>query len=80
MKGRTGEGMEKKEKEMQLEIQSKKEQKEIAKLKSIVNLYSNSYGKRKRMAESREKSLNKLLKNKIELRPAFKKINLKMNK
>ena len=66
------------EKEMQLEIQYKKEQKEIAKLKNIVNLYSNSSGKRKRMAESREKTLNKLLANKIELRPADKKVRVKM--
>ncbi len=56
----------------------KNQEREIKKLESIVNLYSNSSGKRKRMAESREKSLNKLLKNKIELRPAEKKVNLKM--
>lgn len=62
-----------------LENAYKNQEREIKKLQDIVNLYSNSSGKRKRMAESREKSLNKLLKNKIELRPASKKINLKMN-
>lgn len=62
-----------------LENAYKNQEREIKKLESIVNLYSNSSGKRKRMAESREKSLNKLLKNKIELRPAEKKLNLKMN-
>lgn len=65
-------------KEESLENAYKAQEKEIKKLESIVNLYSNSSGKRKRMAESREKSLNKLLKNKIELRPASKKVNLKM--
>lgn len=68
----------KEEKEKQLEGQYQKEQKEIAKLKSIVNLYSNSSGKRKRMAESREKTLNKLLEKKIELRPADKLVKVKM--
>ena len=58
--------------------QSKKEQKEIAKLKSIVNLYSNSSGKRKRMADSREKTLNKLLANQVQLRPANKTVQVKM--
>lgn len=67
-----------KARETQLEKEFKKEQKEIERLKDIVNLYSNSSGKRKRMAESREKSLKKLLENKIELRPAEKKVYLKM--
>ncbi|MCI8575133.1 MAG: ABC-F family ATP-binding cassette domain-containing protein [Bacilli bacterium] len=66
------------EREMQLNVEYQKEQKQIAKLKSIVNLYSNSSGKRKRMAESREKVLNKLLENKIELRPADSHVKLQM--
>lgn len=66
-------------KDIQLESEYRKEQKEITKLKNIVNLYSNSSGKRKRMAESREKTLNKLLAHKIELRPADKKVKMKMN-
>lgn len=62
--------------EQEIEKKYKAQEKEIKKLKDIVNLYSNSSGKRKRMAQSREKSLNKLLKNKIELRPASKKVKL----
>lgn len=68
----------KEEQEMQLAIEYQQEQKQIAKLKSIVNLYSNSSGKRKRMAQSREKTLNKLLANQIELRPANKKVKVQM--
>jgi len=66
-------------KEFQLKRESEREQKEIQKLKAIVNLYSNSSGKRKRMAESREKTLNKLLTNQIVLRPTEAKVRLKMN-
>lgn len=61
-----------------LENAYKNQEREIKKLQDIVNLYSNSSGKRKRMAESREKSLNKLLENKIELRPVEKSIKIKM--
>jgi len=68
----------KEEQEMQLAIEYQQEQKQIAKLKSIVNFYSNSSGKRKRMAQSREKTLNKLLANQIELRPANKKVKVQM--
>lgn len=67
-----------KSREENLEKEYEKQQKEMKRLKEIVNLYSNSSGKRKRMAESREKSLNKLLENKIELRKAEKKVRLKM--
>jgi len=64
--------------EMNLEKAYQQEQKEINRLKSIVNLYSNSSGKRKRMAESREKTLNKILENQITLRKTDKKIKMKM--
>jgi len=47
----------------QLEIQEREEKK----LKDIVLLYSHSSGKRKKMAQDREKKLEKLLKNKIEI-------------
>ncbi|MEG2322458.1 MAG: ABC-F family ATP-binding cassette domain-containing protein [Bacilli bacterium] len=40
-----------------------KQEKENAKLKEVVLLYSNSSGNRKKMAQSREKQLNKNLKN-----------------
>jgi len=62
----------------QLEIQNKEE----ARLKAIVNLYSNSSGKRKKMAQDREKKLEKLLENKIKLPPVQKnaKIQMTMNK
>ncbi len=66
-----------KEKNLQTEFQ--KEQKEIQRLKAIVNLYSNSSGKRKRMADSREKKLNKILENQIKLQQKPKKIRFKMN-
>ena len=68
----------KKIQEKELKNKYESQEKEIKKLQDIVNLYSNSSGKRKRMAESREKSLNKLLKNRIELHPISKKVNLKM--
>lgn len=68
----------KKIQEESLERKQKEQAKEIKKLQDIVNLYSNSSGKRKKMAQSREKSLQKLLKQKIELRPVNKKINFKM--
>lgn len=64
--------------EKELKNKYESQAKEIKKLQDIVNLYSHSSGKRKRMAESREKSLKKLLKNKIELQPVLKKVNLKM--
>lgn len=52
----------------------KKENEEIEKLKTIVLKYSNSSGKRKRMAESREKVLNKKLANKISEDKKLKKV------
>ena len=64
--------------EESLERLQKEQAKEIKKLQDIVNLYSHSSGKRKKMAQSREKSLQKLLDHKIELRPVNKTANLKM--
>ncbi len=62
----------------QYEIQTREENK----LKAVVNLYSNSSGKRKRMAQDREKKLKKLQENKIKMEPVSKeaKIKLTMNK
>lgn len=64
--------------EENIEQAFQKQEKEIAKLKSVVNLYSNSSGKRKRMAQSREKTLQKLIENRIEIKPVDKKVHLKM--
>lgn len=62
----------------QAEIQNREEQK----LKAIINKYATSSGKKKKMAQDREKKLEKLLKNKIELLPNEHKakINLEMNR
>ena len=59
-----------------------KQEKEEQKLRDIVLLYSNSSGKRKRMAESREKQLEKLMKNKLTREKEYKRVrlNLKPNR
>lgn len=54
------------------------QEKEEEKLKKIVNLYSNSSGNRKKMAQDREKRLEKLLKEKIELKPVLKSAKLEL--
>ncbi len=66
---------EKKQKEREIEKQEQTEEK----LRELVLKYSNSSGKRKRMAESREKALKKLEANKIERDITYKtvKLNLK---
>lgn len=61
-----------------LKEQAEKEAKEEEKLKKIVLLYSNSSGNRKRMAQDREKKLEKLQKNKIIIEPKLKEANLKL--
>jgi len=53
-----------------------KENKEIEALRNIVLKYSNSSGKRKRMAESREKILNKKLEQRLEEDKTLKKVRL----
>ena len=58
------------------ERQIKREEEEEEKLRKIVLKYSNSSGKRKRMAESREKALKKLEKNKIEKDMIYKTVKL----
>lgn len=59
-----------------------KENKEIEALRNIVLKYSNSSGKRKRMAESREKVLNKKLENRTLEDKTLKrvKLNIKPNR
>ncbi|MDD2377507.1 MAG: ABC-F family ATP-binding cassette domain-containing protein [Bacilli bacterium] len=60
----------------------KKQEDEITKLRDIVLLYSNSSGKRKRMAQSREKTLAKKMETKIERNKVLKnvKLNIKPNR
>ena len=48
-------------------------------MRSIVLQYTNSSGKRKRMAQDREKKLNKLLENKIEIPTTEKNVKIEMN-
>ena len=64
--------------EQNIENEAKKQQAEEDKLRAIVNKYSNTSGKRKRLANDREKKLNKLLENKIEVLDKEKHINIKM--
>ena len=54
------------------------ELKEQQKLRDIVLLYSNSSGKRKRMAQSREKLLNKKMQNNIERDKEYKTVKMKI--
>ena len=61
-----------------LKNEVKKQDKEIKKLRDIVLKYSNSSGKLKKMAQDREKKLNKLLENKIEMPQEYKKVKLNM--
>lgn len=55
-----------------------KQNKEEEKLEKIVLHYSNSSGKRKKMAQDREKKLNKLKENKIELLEDIKNVHFKI--
>ena len=64
------------EHEKALERQMKLQQQEENKLREIVLHYSNSSGNRKKMAQDREKKLEKLLSNKIETNPKNKKAKI----
>lgn len=66
-----------KQKELKERIIEKQE-KENEKLREIVLLYSNSSGKRKRMAQSREKTLAKNLKNTMTREEKNKEIHFKL--
>ena len=59
--------------------QAEIQQREEDKLKAIIDKYSNSSGKRKKMAQDREKKLEKLMKDKIELGPKHKDVKLEIN-
>lgn len=69
-------------KEKSLLRQALIEHREIEKLEKIVNKYATSSGKRKKMAQDREKKLEKILKNKIEIAPKISnaKINMDINR
>lgn len=58
--------------EKNIQLQVEKTQKEEERLKSFIDKYANSSGKRKRMVQDREKKLEKLLKNKIDINPVLK--------
>lgn len=53
-----------------------KQENEITKLRDVVLLYSNSSGKRKRMAQSREKMLAKKMETKISHDKTYKRVKL----
>lgn len=68
-----------KEKEESLLKQAQIQLQEETKLREIINKYANASGKRKRMAQDREKKLDKLLSNKIEVIDQNKTVNFKIN-
>ncbi|MBP3920495.1 MAG: ABC-F family ATP-binding cassette domain-containing protein [Bacilli bacterium] len=65
--------------EEQLLNQIKIQQKEEERLTKIVLKYTNSSGNRKKMAQSREKNLEKLKKNKIQIPPKQKQVKLNLD-
>lgn len=66
------------EKLKSLENESKIQEAEAKRLKSFIDKYSSSSGKRKKMVQDREKKLEKLLENKIELNPKQKETDFKI--
>ena len=65
--------------ELEIEIKIEKQQEEEIKLRKIIEKYTNSSGNRKKMAQDREKKLEKLLKDKITSPVKSKELNLKIN-
>ncbi len=65
------------EKTLQREIM--KQNKEEEKLRALINKYSNVSGKRKKMAQDREKKLEKLLESKIDLGEKIKQAKIEMS-
>lgn len=63
------------EREKNLLRQSEIQQQEEDKLRDIINKYATASGKRKKMAQDREKKLKKLLEHKIEVVNPNKKVN-----
>ncbi len=68
----------KEETEKSIKSQAKIQKLEESRLKDFINKYSSTSGKRKRMVQDREKKLEKLLENKIEVISHQKTINLNM--
>ena len=66
------------EREKTLKRQAEIQDREIEKLQAIVDKYATASGKRKKMAQDREKKLEKLLDNKIEVAPEVKKAKIQM--
>lgn len=58
--------------------QAEVQQQEEDKLRAIITKYASASGKRKKMAQDREKKLEKLLEDKIEVVTPNKKVNLQM--
>lgn len=65
------------EDEIRIKNEAMIQEKEEKRLREIVLKYSNSSGNRKKMAQDREKKLQKLLENKIELPKETKQVKLK---
>ena len=67
------------EREKALLRQAEIQEKEIERLQATVDKYATASGKKKKMAQDREKKLEKLKANKIEVAPEQKKAKIKMN-
>lgn len=67
------------EHEKNLLFQAKIEEREENKLRAIVQKYEHGNGKRKKMAQDREKKLAKLLENKIEVPPSMRQVTFQMD-
>ncbi len=65
-------------KQQSLENEIKKQNKEIEKLQAIVDKYKFSSGKRKKMAQDREKKLAKMKSEQIDYEPKIKNVKIKM--
>lgn len=65
--------------EKALERQAEAQRQEEEKLRDIINKYASASGKKKKMAQDREKKLEKLLENKIEVAPIQKKAKINMS-
>ena len=66
------------EHENAIKKEAEQQSKEEEKLRTLINKYSNVSGKRKKLAQDREKKLEKLLKNKIDLGSEIKQAKIEM--
>lgn len=66
------------EHEIAIQKEAEKQNKEEVKLRTLINKYANVSGKRKKLAQDREKKLEKLLKDKIDLGPEIKQAKIEM--